>query len=158
MYALVAFNLFCFFSFFDFHILWKGWKANNTIFLYNALLRTSSKVNLETMFKDAHCRLCGSDIETLTTLHRPCSKFRLQYDIHASLGLDISTDDSLHSDMICRNCPRKLEKWRKAKKKKKKKKKIILVRFQHQLFFHRPSMKPSFHNDLLFMILHDKRT
>ena len=53
------------------------------------------------MVKDVHCRLCGSDIENLTTLHRPCLKFRFQRDIHASLGLDISTDDSLHSDMIC---------------------------------------------------------
>ena len=71
------------------------------------------------MDKDAHCRLCGSYVENLTTLHRPCSKFRFQRDIHASLGLDVSNDNSLDSDFICRNCQRKLEKWRKAKNKYK---------------------------------------
>ena len=77
------------------------------------------------MVKDAHCRLCGSDIENLTTLHCQCSKFRYQRIIHASLGLDISTDDGLHSDMICRNMKlsEKMREMEESKKKKKKKKK-----------------------------------
>ena len=53
------------------------------------------------MDKDKYCRLCGSDVTNVTTLHRPCPKTRYERDIYASLGFDVSTDDSHYSDFVC---------------------------------------------------------